>query len=325
MKISWQCRDYQQGDEHKILALYQQVNKREMILPHWSWKFAQVPFGQALIKLMFDGDKLIGHYSIVPMNVQIKKTVVEAALSVNTMTHPDYEKQGIFSYLAEEVYEKCRQQGFKFVYGFPNENSYYGFTKKLGWTDLGRMTILEKDLRVRAQREIQVVDTIHPVESFDERIDVLWETVRSDYNVIVPRTSEYLNWRFVDHPVEKYAMFVIEDGSLGVSGYLVLKTYAPGLEPKGHIVDMLCIDDKHLVRNLIRYSERYFIENGITNLSCWASEQSFYGKVLAGEGFKRQEFGVYFGVRTLDKKDETLRNVEQRDNWHLTMANLDVF
>jgi len=325
MKDSWICRDYQRGDEYEILTFYKQVNEREMTLAHWKWKFAKNPFGKSVIKLMFDDKKLIGSYAVIPMNVQVQRNLVKAALSVNTMTHPNYERQGIFSYLAEEVYKKCLRESFGFVYGFPNENSYHGFTRKLGWKDLGKMTTLEKKLGVPTLRETCRRDRIYPVEEFNERVNSLWNTTKDSYHVTVARTEEFLNWRFAEHPTEKYAKFILQDDSKQILGYLVLKTYANGDEVKGHIVDMLCINEKDIVKDLIRYSQNYLVERGIKNLSCWASEESFYAQVLEREEFTRKEFNVYFGVRTFDKEDELLRNVEQPDNWHLTMCDLDVF
>jgi len=88
---------------------------------------------------------------------------------------------------------------------------------------------------------------------------------------------------------------------------------------------MLCIDKENIVRDLLRYSQSYFVERGIKNLSCWASEESFYAQVLEQEEFARKEFDVYFGVRTFDKEDELVRNVEHIGNWHLTMGDSDVF
>ena len=118
MKDSWICRDYYPGDESQILTLYKEVNNEEMTLAYWTWKFAKNPSGKAVMKLMFDNNKLIGLYAVIPMNLQVQKKLVKSALSVNTMTHPDYERQGIFTRLAEEVYEKCQREDFKFVYGF---------------------------------------------------------------------------------------------------------------------------------------------------------------------------------------------------------------
>lgn len=325
MKDSWICRDYQHGDEYQILTLYREVNNRKMALAHWTWKFAENPFGKAIIKLMFDDDMLIGHYAVMPMDVQIQSKLVKAVLSVNTMTHPDYERQGIFGYLAEETYKKCQRESFRFVYGFPNKNSYYGFTRKLTWKDLGKMTTLEKELGVQAAGEICKRDSIYPIEKFDERVNSLWNKTKDSYHVTVVRTEEFLNWRFAEHPTEEYAKFIFQDGSNEILGYLVLKTYANDDEVKGHVVDMLCINEKDIVKNFLSYSYNYFVERGIKNLSCWASEGSFYAQVLEGEEFVRKEFDVYFGVRTFNKEDESLRNVEQMASWHLTMCDLDIF
>ncbi len=325
MKDSWICRDYQSGDESPILTLYKEVNNKEMTLAYWRWKFAKNPFGKAVMKLMFDDNKLIGLYAVIPMNVQVHKNLVKAALSVNTMTHPDYERQGIFTYLAEEVYEKCQREDFRFVYGFPNENSYYGFTRKLGWKDLGKMTALEKELGAQTAREKCKRDSIYSVEKLDERVNSLWNRTKDSYHVIVPRTEEFLNWRFAEHPAVKYAKFISQDGSNEILGYLVLKIYTEGDETKGHIVDMLCVNEEDIVKDFLSYSYNYFVERGVDDLSCWASEGSLYAQVLKQEGFIRKEFEVYFGVRAFDREDKLAGDVEQIDNWHLTMCDLDVF
>ncbi len=325
MKDSWICRDYQRGDEYQILTLYKAVNKREMTLGHWTWKFAKNPFGESVIKLMFDDNKLVGHYAIIPMKVKVQNKVVKAALSVNTATHPDYERQGIFSYLAEETYKKCQQEGFGFVYGFPNSKIYQPRIKKVGWKGFGKMTALEKKLEVQMPREMQRRESIHPVEKFDERVNLLWNKTKKSYSVTVPRTQEFLNWRFAEHPTVEYSKFIFQGGSNEILGYLVLKTYTREDIIKGHIVDMLCINQQSIVKDLVNYSYNYFVEREIKNLSCWAPEGSFYAQVLEQEGFTRKEFEAYFGIRTFDKEDELIMNVEQFGNWHLTMCDLDVF
>jgi len=324
MKDSWICRDYQGGEEYQILTLYKEVNEREMTLAHWTWKFAKNPFGNAVIKLMFNDDMLIGHYAVMPMDVQIRSKLVKAVLSVNTMTHPDYRGHGIFPYLGEETYRDCEQKGFKFVYGFPNRNIYRSRVEKLEWKGFGKMTALHKELGVQASGELGRRDSIYPIEKFDERINSLWNKIKDNYGVIVARTQEFLNWRFAEHPTVKYAKFIFQDGSKQILGYLVLKTYANGDEVKGHIVDMLCINEKDIVKNFLGYAYNYFVERGIKKLSCWAPEGSFYAQVLKQEGFIRKEFEAYFGVRTFNREDKLVRNVEHIANWHLTMGDLDV-
>lgn len=324
MKDSWICRDYQNGDEYEILTLYKQVNEREMTLAHWKWKFAKNPFGKSVIKLMFDNNKLIGFYVVIPMNVQVERNLVKAALSVNTMTHPDYRGQGIFAYLGEKAYQVCEQKGVKFVYGFPNSNIYQSRIKKLEWKGLGKMSVLQKNLEIRGD-VVSRAKNICEIDKFDISVNSLWEKVRGNYLVMVPRTMDFLNWRFVQHPTTEYSKYIFADKGNEVVGYVVLKIYARGDEAKGHIMDMLCINEKDVVKCLLRFSYDYFIKRGIRSLSCWMPDVSFYTQVLKEEGFARGEFETYFGVKTLDKQDELLRNVEQLDNWHLTMCDSDVF
>ncbi len=55
------------------------------------------------------------------------------AQSGDTMTHSKHRGKGLFTQLAKETFEYCRQNGFHLIFGFPNQNSYPGFVKKLDW------------------------------------------------------------------------------------------------------------------------------------------------------------------------------------------------
>jgi len=132
-------REYIPGDEQKILKLFNVVFGRKLDLRFWNWRFIENPYGKGIIRLMFDKGKLVGQYAVIPTPLWVKDKVHKAAFSMTTMTHPDYWGRGIFTELASEAYSYCKQSGIKVVFGFPNENSYHGFTKKLGWHGFGRV------------------------------------------------------------------------------------------------------------------------------------------------------------------------------------------
>ena len=146
MKESWVCRNYENGDEYRILTLFEEVFSEEESLDFWRWKFKQCPFGKGIVKLLFDRDKLVGHYAAIPVNMQIRDAIVKAIWSIDTMTHPDYRGKGVLPYLATQVYEECKLKGFRFVYGFPNEMIYPIRIKKLGWKGFGKMSVLHREL-----------------------------------------------------------------------------------------------------------------------------------------------------------------------------------
>ena len=325
MKSSWMCRNYKKGDETQILSLFEKVFGKKMTLDFWKWRFVENPFGRGVIKLLFDNDLLIGHYAVIPTAIQVKNNLTKAVFSMTTMTHPNYRTQGIFSYLAEETYKESAKREFKFVYGFPNKNSYYGFIQKLGWKDFGKMTILYKEIEENSFASGLQTSDVYEIECFSNDTDSLWSRVKKDYYVIVPRTKDFLNWRFSKNPDMNYKIFSIKGGD-GISGYVVLKLYQKEDEKVGHIVDILGINNS-IVKKLLQTSYDYFSRNKIKKISCWMQNSYPYSVLMKKEGFirKKADAETYFGVRIFDKDNNFLKDVECFSNWYLTMSDSDVF
>jgi len=59
-----------------------------------------------------------------------KKTVI-AAQSGDAMTNFAYTGKGFFTQLGEKTDALLKAENIEFVYGFPNQNSYPGYIKKL--------------------------------------------------------------------------------------------------------------------------------------------------------------------------------------------------
>jgi hypothetical protein len=73
------------------------------------------------------------YYGVFPSIVSVDGEHILAAQSGDTMTHSNHRRKGLFGILAEATFALARESGIKFIYGFPNKNSYPGFMK-LGWT-----------------------------------------------------------------------------------------------------------------------------------------------------------------------------------------------
>ncbi|TMI97858.1 MAG: GNAT family N-acetyltransferase [Bacteroidetes bacterium] len=74
----------------------------------------------------------VAFYGVIPCFVKYNDQIVLAAQSADTMTHPGYRYKGLFEKLATITFDLCRASDIAFVFGFPNQNSYYGLLK-LGW------------------------------------------------------------------------------------------------------------------------------------------------------------------------------------------------
>ena len=96
-------------------------------------------------------------------------------------------------------------------------------------------------------------------------------------------------------------------------------------ETIGHIVDMLSINSREIVEQLVNTSYHYFARNGVRVLSAWIPNDCLYNEVLGQHGFSRDNTENYFGARILYKDTGSLAEVENISNWYLTMGDSDVF
>ena len=127
-----EIKAYKLGDELKIIELFEQSFGKKMSLEYWKWRFSDNPFtSNIFIDLMWDNDLLVGHYAVSPVEMILEDKKILTALSMTTMTHPQYGGKGIFSKLAENLYKRLTEEGYTMVWGFPNNNSHYGFNKNL--------------------------------------------------------------------------------------------------------------------------------------------------------------------------------------------------
>jgi hypothetical protein len=79
-------------------------------------------------------------YGVYPCMVEYQGKKYLVAQSGDTMTHSAHTGKGLFTQLAQKTYDYCKENGFHLVFGFPNENSFPGFIKRLGWSHFDDMT-----------------------------------------------------------------------------------------------------------------------------------------------------------------------------------------
>jgi hypothetical protein len=85
-------------------------------------------------------------YGVFPYMMEYQGQKYLAAQSGDTMTHPAHTGKGLFTTLGKITYELAIKEGIGFIFGFPNENSYPGFTRKLNWIHKENMNNYEFDV-----------------------------------------------------------------------------------------------------------------------------------------------------------------------------------
>jgi hypothetical protein len=241
--------------------------------------------------------KLAGSYSVIPLRMKLGNKEVTGSLSMNTMTHPDYRKQGIFKVLAEKTFESCQSKNIPITIGLPNANSYPGFTGALKFKDVGSRSLLVKPfnagfvidkfiknkfvkkvlspvanvgLKLCAvkglwSRSYDPKVSIVEVSAFGKEFDEFWNKVSKDYNNIVVRDGRFLNWRFVSCPTRNYKTFkaVIQGEMVGYLVVSVDKHHSYDCQV-AFIVDLVVnskLDKDSVYKALVLAAEKWAISN----------------------------------------------------------------
>jgi len=126
---------------HYTQTLYQQSFGLKQSLSAIKKKYDTSSFGHKNIGYfaVTSEQEPAAYYGVFPMVMTINSKNVEVAQSGDTMTAPDHRGKGLFIQLAKKAYQLAEEKGMKLVFGFPNENSFPGFQKKLDWHFFGSM------------------------------------------------------------------------------------------------------------------------------------------------------------------------------------------
>jgi hypothetical protein len=254
VKRTWTTHDYSNGDEEGIESLYRETfpEGSKSYHSYWKWEYAENPVKVKLIRIARDDSKrIIGHYAVSPRKMYINGKTSTCSLSLDTMTHPDFRKQGMFTLLARELYADLEKKEIDLTFGFPNMNSVHGFEKKLDWYIFGEVPLLIRPintLNVFKFFDLPVLkswpgslDPFFPLKfnlpyhkalrgckwtelsRFGPEADDLWEAMRAEFSVAADRGASYLNWRYSDKPDEKYLRLGLKRVNGEYLGLLVLK------------------------------------------------------------------------------------------------------
>lgn len=115
----------------------------------WDWKHRRNPFGESLGRVASAPTGLAAMRAFMRWNWTTGNRTVAAVRAVDTATHPDFRRRGLFRRLTERALQDCADAGIEFVFNTPNDKSLPGYLK-MGWRRVGRL-----NLRVRPYRPLR--------------------------------------------------------------------------------------------------------------------------------------------------------------------------
>lgn len=181
--------------------------------------------------------KIIAADGLFPFELCVNGVTYKAAHSVESMTHPDYKRQGIFRTMTEHSLAKAKEHGLDVVLGLANSNSY-GAYEKFGWKTLFEKRIHIRPIHIytRLRRNLhitllsgliaagyQVYDGVRRIflarnargyvaetlGSVPEGAAECFARYKDRYGALIVRDAKYLNYRYDQRPDKKYKTIVI--------------------------------------------------------------------------------------------------------------------
>jgi hypothetical protein len=212
-----ELRVYRDGDEDAILDLFARSFHAPRTREHFDWKYLRNPFGNRRISLAFDDEqRLIGHYAAYPVvfwdggvpriGQQVGDTMTE-----KSARHIGRGPTSIFGRTALHFYENFCEGQVAFNYGF-NVANVQKFSLRFlrsdrvepvayRFRDVKSLRPITRTERLARGFRLQLVKAATP--EFDE----LFARVARDYDFLVRRDAQYLQWRHLDSP--EGASFVV--------------------------------------------------------------------------------------------------------------------
>jgi GNAT superfamily N-acetyltransferase len=333
-------------DEAAIFSLLRQTvgetAASQKTTSFWRWKHARNPFGVSYSVCATDPltADLVGLRTLMWWRLRFTGgQPLDAARPVDTATHPDHQRRGIFSALTRYAIQDLEARGIPFIFNTPNANSLPGYLK-LGWSVVGRFPIYLRPVRfatvARAafrRAGIHAERTDHPGgllgwnrfrESHEADLATLVadnEASRQQVGYRTARDLAYLEWRYGQHPDINYSIYP-EYGHNGLAGVIIGRTVPGARGMNAFVITEMLLRTPgrragaRLLRSLIRAEPGDY-------LMAHFARGTWERHALMLTGFVRAPGrGYIIAARSLNPAPE---DPTRRPSWDLTLGELEIF
>ncbi len=225
--MEFTIRPYKNGDEHKILEMFNEVFNENRTLPYWHWKYRDNPYGSYVIMLSTTSDGVLAaHYAGYPVKVACCPAG-ESELKEFTsyqlgdkMTRRRFRNIGFgkTSLIAKTyTYFKTayKRADIPFAYGFAANHSYRLGKLVLGYRDIEpvsyhRLDLLNlRKLKRRRLKSFLSGISIENVTDVNKKWSDFFFSVAPFYKCLVKRDETYLRWRYLQRPDREYTIIAL--------------------------------------------------------------------------------------------------------------------
>lgn len=336
-------RSYKIGEEAEIIELltlafngWPRIDLDYTPHEHWIWKFLDNPLKKSFITVCEHDKKIVACEHEFLIKIRIGKSKLLCTYSSDQAVHPNYRGMGLSNAMVEYSSEQRRKYGCDFGYWITSNpimiRSYQKHWPSFPHRVINLVKIQDIGLQIhkmpmknpwfmrvgylflkyvnKIKNLLKNYDshnelTISKVDTFDDRVNEFWAKIQHNYDFIVERTKEYLNWRYCDPRAGEYQIMIAEKDSELV-GYCVftINNYNPEY-PVGYIVELLTLPgESEAATKLLREAVNYFDNNEVNIINCLTVKSHIVNRILSKQGFLDSRMPVYVFTYTIDFEEE---------------------
>jgi hypothetical protein len=243
---------------------------------YWKWKYLKPPYGSYVYVLSLN-ERVLGVAHLILIKIKLGSKIVTGQYSDDDAIHPEYRGKGLYNKFvgvrrttpASVSYwitnnpiniERARKMGImqlpfintrmlriKNIKSYLEENKLDSIETRLGLSFLKKINDVKNKFN---QEPIGSEVSIVNVKEFDEGIKVFLEKLNENYQLIIFRDREFLNWRFCDKNSGNIIVCQAIDNNQ-IIGYLALEIKKKEDYLEGYVLDLLALPDRLDVAKLL--------------------------------------------------------------------------
>lgn len=170
------------------------------------WKHLSNPFGGSPMWVATADQRIVGFRAMMPWRFRTARgETLRAVRAVDTATHPDFQRRGIFSALNALAIEALTKDGVDFIFNTPNAESLPGYLKQ-GWHDLGRVAIVARPAGLKGALAMpsalgKATKWSEPLPAGADPTTVSVQRSAWSGVVTTDATAGFFTWRYAGGPV----------------------------------------------------------------------------------------------------------------------------
>ena len=279
-----------------------------------SWLHASPPQGRRLEFVCDNEGKLIAHYGAVPFQYKVSDQYVVAGFAANIVIDKDARKKALFFPLQKHFANLYPALGYGFTYGVMTRAGVLKPHLAVGWKEVGDLNVYVKPVsaanifsklfpRLGFKKTIRLLACpfqflfdrltslgatnvqIEQVKKFNPSHDDFLRHWTQSQSITAVRSSEILNWRFVEFAERNYKISIAtKNGEM--TGYVVTRVMPMKQFSCLAIVDLIALDaDPSTIASLVKQCSHLAKEEQVDFISTVFPAHYNFKKLMIKKGF----------------------------------------